>query len=264
MTGQYEPIGELDMLAYADGLLDPARRALVEAHLDSHPEEARRAESYLRQNRDIRAHFGAAPAEATPDRFLATVYGGRDRRSRRDWSIVARGLVAASFLAVAGLMGWWIGHTTPDEGIARFVDEVAHADSADEAEGPGPDGFPGLSPLHQLSRELAIDFKRRAAPNGFQVVGQQQLWRNGQEIARFRFRDDNGRGYSVFVTTRPQPKGLDYSVAEGGGQRIAYWADGPLLFAVAANAESAKLVQFAQAIDRAVCTEDQLLAENGH
>jgi anti-sigma factor RsiW len=53
-------------------------------------------------------------------------------------------------------------------------------------------------------------------------------------------------------------------VAEEGGQRIAYWADGPMLFAVAADAESTRLVQFAQAIDRAVCAEDQLLAENGH
>jgi anti-sigma factor RsiW len=265
MTARYEPIGELDLLAYADGLLDPARRALVEAYLESHPQDARRVDDYLRQNRDIRAHCGAAPVEATPERFLAAVYGASDRKGGRNWSVVARGLAAASILALAGLTGWWFGRVAPDDGIARFVDEIAHAEArSDEPYEPAATGFAGASPLHQLSRELATDFRRRVAPNGFRVVGQQQLWRNGHEIARFKFRDDNDRDYSVFVTTRPQPARPDYSVAEEGDRRIAYWADGPMLFAVTADAEPANLVQVAQAIDRAVCAEDQLLAENSH
>jgi anti-sigma factor RsiW len=266
MTGPYEPLSELDLLAYADGLLDPARQALVEAFLESHPLEARRIADYMQQNRDIRAHFAAAPAEATPDRFLAIVYGAGGRTAARNWSAVARGLAVGGALAVAGVTGWWFGRDSPDDGIARFVDEIAHAAlSAGEESLEAPaSGFAGVSPLDRLSRELASDFNAGFAPPGFQVIGQQQLWRNGQEIARFEFRDDNGRDYSVFVTTRSKYPGASYAVAEGGGRRIAYWADGPAMFAVSGNAEPAKLVQFAKAIDRAVCTEDQSPAETGH
>ncbi|MCE7077887.1 anti-sigma factor, partial [Bordetella bronchiseptica] len=45
----HEPVTEIDLNAYVDGQLDPARRIEVEDFLSRHPEEAMRVMADLRQ-----------------------------------------------------------------------------------------------------------------------------------------------------------------------------------------------------------------------
>ncbi|MGK0631806.1 anti-sigma factor family protein, partial [Bordetella bronchiseptica] len=58
---------EIDLNAYVDGQLDPARRIEVEDFLSRHPEEAMRVMADLRQRDALRWALGAsqqAPAES--------------------------------------------------------------------------------------------------------------------------------------------------------------------------------------------------------
>src|SRR3546814_5054695 len=66
-----QPIGEIDLLAYADGLLDddPGRKAEVENYLQARPVEASRLRDYTQQNEEIRKLYGLAMAEPVPDRL---------------------------------------------------------------------------------------------------------------------------------------------------------------------------------------------------
>ena len=257
MTNPDAQISELDLLAYSDGLLDPARRALVEAHLSRHPEKAAQVESYARQNREIRAHYGAA-CGPTPERLVDAVYAPRG--TARRWRLpAAAGLAAAALLAVAVMGGWWAGRSAPDDTLVSFAHDIGSLHFQVEDEGMLAD-LAAPSALRQVSRELLLDLDRSdLAHEAFQIVGRHQLRRNGREVLQLTFRDDDDRQYSVFVTTRGQSSSPNYRLAEEGGQRIAYWADGPIVFAVASDAEVGRLIQFAEAVDRSVCTEDQLL-----
>ncbi|MFJ0650948.1 hypothetical protein WLW13_19815, partial [Bordetella bronchiseptica] len=62
----HEPVTEIDLNAYVDGQLDPARRIEVEDFLSRHPEEAMRVMADLRQRDALRWALGAsqqAPAD---------------------------------------------------------------------------------------------------------------------------------------------------------------------------------------------------------
>src|SRR3546814_15160631 len=112
-----QPIGEIDLLAYADGLLDddPGRKAEVENYLQARPVEASRLRDYTQQNEEIRKLYGLAMAEPVPDRLHAVLF----RRPGRILHHAARAALAASLLMAAGFAGWAVGKNEPRWGESR-------------------------------------------------------------------------------------------------------------------------------------------------
>ena len=64
------PITETDLQAYADGRLEPKRRAAVEAWLGAHPEEAERIADYRRLAKELRTIYDPVMSETLPPRFV--------------------------------------------------------------------------------------------------------------------------------------------------------------------------------------------------
>jgi anti-sigma factor RsiW len=95
------PVTELDLHSYVDGELPVERRALVEAWLSSHPEDAARVAAWRAQADAIRAHFGGVAGETIPDRLTLK----RIMRNRRSWRAIAAAAAVAAFI-VGGVAGW--------------------------------------------------------------------------------------------------------------------------------------------------------------
>lgn len=265
MSPSSEPIGELDLLAYADGLLDPARAAAVERRLVAHPEDAAKVEAYRRQNEAIVASFGAARMEPVPERILAAIYErpAPPLRRLRALSQIAAGIAA---VLAAGLLGWYMGRVKPpDATISAFVEEVQRLSSESDALGSPAADPAEASPLRRLAQDVAAHLVRLSGEGQPLTFTQQRLIaHNGQEIAQFTFKDQAGKLYRLFMAPRPSYRGPNYQLRHGGQQSIAYWADGPIVFALASDdkpsgGDKQALMKFAQAIDRAVCTEDETL-----
>ena len=65
-----QPMTEAELHALVDGQLTPERQREIEAYLASRPDEARRADIYRAQKRELRALFDPVLDEALPQRVL--------------------------------------------------------------------------------------------------------------------------------------------------------------------------------------------------
>jgi anti-sigma factor RsiW len=107
-------IGEDDLHAYVDFLLDPARRLAVERYLGENPDAARRVAADQRQREIIRSAFAAreAPEPLPPQLSLAHIVAQRTRHPFGWWLIAASVVLALG----AGLAGGWFLHRPPVPG----------------------------------------------------------------------------------------------------------------------------------------------------
>ena len=82
MTDHRPAVRAIDLMAYADGLLDadPERKAEVETYLRQHPEEDARVRDYAAQNDAIRRLYRPVLSAPVPERLRAAL----DDRCRRD------------------------------------------------------------------------------------------------------------------------------------------------------------------------------------
>lgn len=107
------PIGEDDLHALVDGVLDPARAAAVQRYLAAHSEEAARVRDFVAQRNALRAALAFKAAEPIPARLRVGALHAARRSTAR-----ARGRVAAAaamlLLAGAGL-GWTVRGTVEAE-----------------------------------------------------------------------------------------------------------------------------------------------------
>ncbi|MFC6488513.1 anti-sigma factor family protein, partial [Nitratireductor sp. GCM10026969] len=101
-------IREIDLMAYADGLLegDAARKAAVEAHLAANQADAARVHAIMCDNAAIRALYAAELERPTPAHLLRAVREPRRRKRYFSAEAIAAGL-ALAFLAAGG--GWLVG-----------------------------------------------------------------------------------------------------------------------------------------------------------
>ena len=208
MTDQRHSIHEIDLLAYADGLLDldPGRKAEVEAYLQKHPKEAARVRNYAEQNDEIRRLYGSILAEPVPERLQAILAN----RPRRLIGHVARAAIAASLLLAAGFTGWLIGKSgQPD--AWQVQDFVEHAMTTYLRPSPASDfsldmAMQGANqPFHWLSQQITMPLQPPdLTPQGFTLIDQHVLTANGPQTAQVTYVAPGRRRLSLFLRTRWQ------------------------------------------------------------
>jgi anti-sigma factor RsiW len=116
-------ISEIDLLAYADGLLDdPRRLEAVLAFLDANPAEAERIDAYIEQNREMRRLYDPVFHEPLPEHLLAILERGGDHHPARHWLRTAAG--AAALLAAAAA-GWLLGQERVEAPVATVIEQSA-------------------------------------------------------------------------------------------------------------------------------------------
>ena len=97
---------DTDLHAYADGRLDAAARAAVEARLASDPAAARQVADWQRQNDMLRTLYGPAANEPVPSRLDIHRIARQGRSDIGRWGRMA---AAAVLLLAVGAAGGWYG-----------------------------------------------------------------------------------------------------------------------------------------------------------
>lgn len=251
MTNSHDaPIEELDLLAYADGRLerDPARKALVEAYLREHPDEAARVDAYARQNAAIRHVYAEVSGDAPPERLLAVL----DRNPQRWGRPVARAVAAAASLMLAATAGWWYGSMERGSSLPEqaFVEQTMFRHLGPAMAGATEEG----RPLVSLSQRLALEVQPPDLSTfGFNRVEMRAVGGAGASAGSVRvtYANASGERINLFLRTRWQDASPPVNFVERDGVSLAYWPDGPLVYGLAARIDHNRLAEIANAIRQA-------------
>ena len=255
MTWRYEPIGELDLYAYADGLLegDARRRAEIEHYLAGDPEAAALVAEIEAQNREIHEAYAGALAHPVPERLMGALNHPPRGHGRRLFGASA----AAAVLLAAGGVGWLAGHhDDPDRwALEQFARGAAVQHQANAgAGGVQPAAVAAAAePLAWLNERLAFEIR---APDltdqGFVLLGKARVGPSDDGSVQLVYSNEQGAQLSLFLRPRWEDRSHAMQVVRSGGVDVHYWLDGPLAFALASNAAGADTERLAQAVHRAV------------
>lgn len=245
-----EPVTDMDLMAYADGQLDPARRAEVEAYLTSHLDKAAEVAALRRQSEAINALYAPLAAQPLPPRLDPHVLAaGLRRASARAW----RNLAAAAVLVLAlGLGGGYLLRDLIDPpetpaGLlvqsavtahALFVKEKRHA--VEVAATQRQDLLTWLS--NRLETE--IDAPDLTA-EGFTLVGGRLLppghGTDTGPAAQLMYENAAAERLTVYITGALPDRGSAYQFTTISGLQAFYWANDEITCTVVGNLPEAEM-----------------------
>jgi anti-sigma factor RsiW len=261
MTAQRHSIQAIDLLAYADGLLDmdPGRKAEVEAYLQKHPQEAVRMRDYAEQNDAIRRLYGSILAEPVPERLQAVLAN----RPEGSLGPMARATIAVSLLLTAGFLGWLIGKSgQPDPWHVQ--DFVAQAMATYMRPYPASDTNPTITsqgadqPFDWLSQQITMPLQPPdLTPQGFTLIDKHLTTANGPQTAEVTYATPDKRRLSLFLRTRWREEGPQFHFAENAGVTMVHWLDGPLVYALVGHLDQQEMFAVVKAVRRAMRQQPQ-------
>lgn len=250
-------ITEFDLLAYADGRLDPARERLVAAHLQQDPELRAKLDDFARQNADLHAQFDHHAEVDLPrrlDSLLAEAPAGA--RPARRWMAQAAAVVVAAVTAGAG--GWYLGAGSADgtggSAGSEFLETAAalHASEEAAAEVREVKASEGVWPPRWFSKRISLQLTvPDMRDKGFSLVAKQRIKLDGVKGVRLRYAAENRSQdvFDVFIKSRWTRKPSSVETRRRGDVALAHWLDGPLSVVVAGNdRESAALRELARTL----------------
>lgn len=231
-------IEELDLLAYADGLLDPARREEVEAHLHHDADAAMRVAEYLAQNQAIRAAYGSVAAEPVPARLLAAL---EQQPAHARWRRPMRLTAFAASLAAAGFLGWMANAprgSAPEPSDALVEASMAlHSDWSPRPEAAAGNADGSLLLPKAIAAEQEGDVALHIpppdlSPLGLRLVGMRGTEGKGVPGVQLIYGDGQGERVSLFLL--PGGGGGTPAIGWESGERgqLAFWREGPITFAL--------------------------------
>jgi anti-sigma factor RsiW len=249
MTDRDPTITEDELHAYVDGELAAERRAVVEAWLAMHPEDAAHVASWRAQAELLRARYGAIGNAEPPARLNITQLA---RQPRRGFAAFAAAAVVAAFL-VGGAVGWFtrgVEAATASSDLERFTTDALDAYRLYVVEVRHPVEVPGDQRPHLiewLSKRLGSPL---LAPQldkmGLRLVGGRLLPGPTGASAFFMYEGPSGERFTLYCGhTDDHETALRYTA---GAQNAAYyWVDQNLAYVISGPAERDKLHEIAQA-----------------
>ena len=242
MTERISPITTDDLHAYADGRLDPARRAEVAAYLETDAEAAAQVAAYQWQNQALHAALDATLDEPVPQALVAAARARR--RPRRLLPVAA----AVGGLLVGGVAGW-IGHGVeqgPAEGHDRFAGRIAAAYAVYAPEVLHPVEVTADQEDHLvawLSKRMGVSFQApRLGDLDFELVGGRLMIGETAPAALLMYERGDGRRLVLYLRSDIEdgrPSGPRFAEKDGLG--VLYWIDGATGFGLSGELGEAEL-----------------------
>lgn len=264
MTGERDrsrAVDEAMLHAYADGQLDVAQQALVEAWLGEHPDIAEDVRDWRAQNEALRAAFDPVLEQPVPARLAAVAE--RRTPSFAPWRMAA---AAAGIFILGGVAGWLAPLDRPLGGPGgehpvqtAFVADAAAAYRlyAVEVRHPvevGGDQEPHL--VAWLSKRLG---NKIAAPRltelGFRLVGGRLLPGQGltgqaAPAAMLMYENAEGRRITCYVVTNGDNRETAFQFRQSDGVSTFFWMDHGLGYALSGEVDRDKLLVLAREVYR--------------
>jgi hypothetical protein len=219
--GIYDEVSEIDLHAYADGLLtlQPDRVRRIEDYLQQHAEDRLKVEAYRRQ-RDLICHaYGNAPSSEIPTR-LREAFGYRKARRRNAVAAWAVAIAATALLGVPAAMmagDFWnvTSWTAYDDERAQPATATASS-TISMVDDAVPVALPDFSSagLNYIGHET------------YKLTTKRTIW-------RLRYADAAGNEVELLVTPRPNEPHL--VSRDAFGQSPYSWSRGEFVFSMHSN-----------------------------
>ena len=235
------PVNETDLHAFADGRLDAARCAEVEAWLAAHPDDAERVADYRRLNEEMRGLYEPVLREPLPAALAAMVAPRRGRWAR---AAAAAAWVALG-IAVGAVAGWELHEQGPPPLAAVDVGAtmarraaIAHATYSPEVRHPVEVGADQEAHLVAwLSKRLGAPLRApKLEAVGYSLVGGRLLPGDNGPVAHFMYQCNRGTRVTLYVRTEAAGnRETAFRYAREGSVGVFYWVDRRLGYALSSN-----------------------------
>jgi anti-sigma factor RsiW len=256
MTDHRHTIRDIDLMAYADGLLDadPQRKAEVESYLREHPEKAARVRAYAAQNDVIRRLYNPVLAEPIPERL----WGALESRREGVLKPVARAAIAACLILAAGFTGWIIGQRGrvdhwPMQAFVKQTmmayDRPALVSSSGAESALDQANEKTDQPLDWLFHQIAVPLKPPdLSAEGFTLVDKRLVSGNGPRVAQVTYAASGGRRLSLFLRTRWEDEVPQFRFVENDGVTMVHWLEGAMVYALVGQIDRQEMVHVVQTL----------------
>lgn len=224
-----EPVTELDLLAYVDGHLDPERQRIVEAHLASHPADARRVAADIAIGQGIRRLFEGLYRDRPPSRLTAVL----NRPRRRLGAAAAAAGLALALGASSGAVGWWAGLHHQDRTATATTQPAAQANQG----------------IRRLAAHLSDGVRiPDLSTAGYRLVRQGVVANADKPTLQLTYVDGGGQRVDLFLQPRSEPVRFHYEEANQRG--LLSWSDGPIVYALTGDLSPDALRSLGEAVLR--------------
>lgn len=245
------PITEIDLLGYADGLLDadPMRKQAVDAFLRDHPADAERVAAYIEQNREIQRLYGPIINEPLPERLQAILHGERGNGGGGiRW---ARAAASVAILLAAAAGGWLVGfeqRQAPTR-AESFVEQALAIYPQSRQTEARIDAVSASGVLDRPPEAAALESDPPdLSALGYTFQHRRTVGSGGKQMAQITYARTDGRRLSLFLGDRRQPSDRKVVFSHDAGVTMAHWLDGPLIYGVVAEGGESELAAVAETI----------------
>ncbi|MHA1107871.1 MAG: anti-sigma factor family protein [Alphaproteobacteria bacterium] len=245
-------ISEDDLHAYADGVLDEAARAEIEAWLAQHPDDAARIASWRQQEAGLHAAYDGVLDEPLPASMQATLDDGKQRGRRAGWMRAAAAIV---LFAAGAATGWGLrgGAGGPEDMSAGFVRQAVGAHVVFTAERRHAVEARADTEERHLIRWLSKRLGQPIKPPplssvGFQLYGGRLVSDAGGPAAQFMYQDKAKRRVTLYVRRGGDGGRTAFRFATERGVAAFYWIDSPLSYALIGRMEREELLKLARIV----------------
>lgn len=249
-----------DLVAFADGQLEPAREQIVADYLNTHPEAVQQVGAYRQQSTELHRLFDPMlsipipqyllPPERSPFSVASQLFP-----PRWNWSLAA----AFAWVALGITLGWaikgqWVAPAeqvalTQQTPILLRQASIAHAVYAPEVMHPVEVAAKDEAHLVKwLSKRLNTQLQIPSfTEQGFSLVGGRLLPAEpGNAAAQVMYENKQGQRLTLYVRAM-EKKEADTSFRFGVNKGISvfYWIDRDWGYALSGKFERAKLLELA-------------------
>ena len=245
------PFSDDDLHAYADGALDEAARAGIEAWLAGHADDAAMVRDWQHQKTAFHDAYDDVLDEPLPAPMLAALDRRRGRAARPGWMRAA----AAVVLFVAGIaLGWGLrDNLVPAENAGEnFVRQAVSAHVIYVAERRHAVEVKADEERHLvawLSKRLGQSLTApQLTGSGFHLVGGRLVADAGAPAAQFMYEDRAGRRITLYARRNRDDGGSEVRFVTRGSVSTCYWIEGALAFAVTGALSREELLKLARTV----------------
>lgn len=262
MSRKNHPVNNEDLVAFADGQLEPARERLVADYLHNNPDAVHQVEAYRQQSSDLHRLFDASLSAPIPQHLLPPEHPSFGWRKSRATDLAPRwgwGMAAAmAWVALGVTVGWMLkGHLNPAGQLALAQQSpvllrqasIAHAVYAPEVMHPVEVSAKDEAHLakwlsKRLDKKLTIP---SFAEQGFTLVGGRLLPAEpGNAAAQFMYENKNMQRFTLYVRAMEKKEAdTSFRYGENKGVSVFYWIDRDWGYALSGKLDRATLLKLA-------------------